>query len=383
MAGSKQDYYDVLGVSRNAPADEIKKTYRKLAMKYHPDRNPGDKSSEEKFKEIKEAYEVLSDDKRRASYDQFGHAGAQQQFGGGQQGNAADFADMFGDIFGDIFGGRGGGNQRGGGSRSRAERGSDLRYDLKLTLEQAVFGKTLEIRVPMLIACKTCAGSGAKKGSSPVTCQTCAGVGQVRMQQGFFSIQQTCPDCRGHGQVIKNPCPDCRGEGRKHEYKNLSVKIPAGINDGDRVRLSGEGEAGAFGGPPGDLYVQIHLQPHGVFQREENNLICEVPITFAIAAVGGELDVPTLEGHVKLKIPAETQSGKMFRLRGKGVKPLRGNAVGDLICRVVVETPINLSQTQKDMLRSFDESLNKENIHNPKASTWFSAVKKFFEDKFN
>jgi len=381
---NKQDYYDLLGVSKGASADEIKKAYRKLAMKHHPDRNPGDKTSEEKFKEIKEAYEILSDEKRRAGYDQFGHAGADQNFGrgAGAQGNPADFADMFGDIFGDIFGGRGG--TRGGreSGRSRAQRGSDLQYDLKLTLEQAVFGKTLEIRIPTFAACQACKGTGAKKGTTVATCSTCAGVGQVRVQQGFFSLQQTCPDCHGSGQVIKSPCPDCRGQGRKHEYKNLSVKIPAGIGDGDRIRLTGEGEAGVNGGPPGDLFVQVHLQPHGVFQRQENNLICEVPISFVIAALGGELDVPTLEGHVKLKIPAETQSGKMFRLRGKGVKPLRGHAQGDLICRVILETPVNLSLAQKDMLRSFDESLSQENTHNPKASSWFSAVKKFFEDKF-
>jgi len=380
---NKRDYYEVLGLQKNASADDIKKSYRKLAMKFHPDRNPGDKSAEEKFKEVKEAYEVLSDDKRRSSYDQFGHAGAQGGFGGfggfdpNQAQGTADFADMFGDIFGDIFGGRGG--RRGGGSsRSRAQRGADLRYDLKLTLEQAVFGKTLDVRLPTLIKCNSCEGSGAKKGSSVSTCTTCGGVGQVRMQQGFFSIQQTCPDCHGTGQVIKNPCPDCRGEGRKHEYKTLSVKIPAGISDGDRIRLSGEGEAGLNGGPPGDLYVQIHVEPHAIFHREDNNLICEMPISFSIAALGGKLDVPTLEGHVELKIPAETQSGKMFRLRGKGIKSMRGSSVGDLICRVTLETPVNLSQAQKDLLKSFDESLSKENFHNPKASSWFDAVKKFF-----
>ncbi|HEV2614909.1 MAG TPA: molecular chaperone DnaJ [Gammaproteobacteria bacterium] len=376
---TKRDYYEVLGLQKNASADDIKKSYRKLAMKFHPDRNPGDKSAEEKFKEAKEAYEVLSDDKRRSSYDQFGHAGAQGGFGGfgGAQGGAgaADFADMFGDIFGDIFGGRRGG---GGGGRSRAQRGADLRYDMKLTLEQAVFGKTLEIRIPTLIKCNSCDGSGAKKGSGVTGCTTCGGVGQVRMQQGFFSIQQTCPDCHGTGQVIKNPCPDCRGEGRKHEYKTLSVKIPPGINDGDRIRLTGEGEAGLNGGPPGDLYVQIHIEPHSVFHREDNNLICEVPISFTIATLGGKLDVPTLEGHVELKIPAETQSGKMFRLRGKGVKSVRGGTVGDLICRVTVETPVKLSQAQKDLLKVFDDSLGKENIHNPKATSWFDSVKNFF-----
>lgn len=379
---NKRDYYEVLGLQKNASAEDIKKSYRKLAMKFHPDRNPGDKAAEENFKEAKEAYEVLSDDKKRSMYDQFGHAGGGQGgfgFDPNQAHGAGDFADMFGDIFGDIFGGRGGGRRGGGGSsRSRAQRGADLRYDMKLTLEQAVFGKTLEIRIPTLIKCNSCEGSGAKKGSGVTGCTTCGGVGQVRMQQGFFSIQQTCPDCHGSGQIIKNPCPDCRGEGRKHEHKTLSVKIPAGINDGDRIRLSGEGEAGLNGGPPGDLYVQIHIEPHTIFHREDNNLICEVPISFSTATLGGKLDVPTLEGHVELKIPAETQSGKMFRLRGKGVKSMRGNSVGDLICRVTLETPVNLSQSQKDLLKSFDESLSKENFHNPKASSWFDAVKKFF-----
>ncbi|MDX2163987.1 MAG: molecular chaperone DnaJ [Gammaproteobacteria bacterium] len=382
MANAKRDYYEVLGLQKNASADDIKKSYRKLAMKYHPDRNPGDKASEEKFKEAKEAYEVLSDDKKRSMYDQFGHAGAQQGgFGGfgfdpSQAHAAGDFADMFGDIFGDIFGARGG--RRSGSGRTHAQRGADLRYDLSLTLEQAVFGKTLEVRIPTLARCNTCEGSGAKKGTTATTCSTCGGAGQVRMQQGFFSIQQPCPDCHGTGKMIKNPCSDCRGEGRKHEYKTLAVKIPAGINDGDRIRLSGEGEAGLNGGPPGDLYVQVHVQPHNIFHREDNNLICEMPISFATATLGGKLDVPTLEGHVELKIPSETQSGKMFRLRGKGVKSVRGGGVGDLICRVTVETPVKLSQAQKDLLKTFDDSLGQENIHNPKASSWFDSVKKFF-----
>lgn len=375
---AKTDYYELLGVSKNASADEIKNAYRKLAMKYHPDRNPGDKSAEEKFKEIKEAYETLSDQKKRAAYDQFGHSGPQgfEGFQGFQGGG--DFSNVFEDIFGDIFGGRRGASS-GGRAKTRAQRGADLRYDLELTLEQAVFGKTLEIRVPSVVACEPCQGTGAKKGSKPVQCSTCGGVGQVRMQQGFFSIQQTCPDCHGNGQVINNPCPDCRGHGRKQEYKTLSVKIPPGINDGDRIRLNGEGEAGYYGGPAGDLYVQVHTKAHPLFQRHNNDLICEVPVSFAIVSMGGELDVPTLEGRVKLKIPAETQSGKMFRLRGKGVKPLRGGSVGDLICRVVVETPVNLNAQQKDLLRQFNESLSKENLHNPKSTSWFAGVKKFFE----
>lgn len=376
---AKQDYYEALGVARNASEDEIKKSYRKLAMKYHPDRNPGDKSSEEKFKEIKEAYETLSDEKRRAAYDQFGHAASESGFSGfGGGGGNAGFSDVFSDLFGDIFGGQ----QRGGGGRSRVQRGADLRYELKLTLEQAVFGKTLEIRIPSLTACQSCSGSGARKGSKPVTCSTCGGVGQVRMQQGFFSLQQTCPECHGNGRVINNPCPDCRGEGRKHEYKTLSVKIPPGINNGDRIRLSGEGEAGFNGGPTGDLYVEVHIQPHPIFERQDNNLICEVPISFAQAALGGELDIPTLDGRIKLKIPSETQNGKMFRLRGKGVKPIRGNTPGDLICRVIIETPINLTSKQKALLQELDESLRSENMHNPKSHSWFNSVKKFFEEKF-
>jgi len=376
----KQDYYETLGVARNASEDEIKKSYRKLAMKYHPDRNPGDKSSEEKFKEVKEAYETLSDEKRRAAYDQFGHAASESGFSGfGGAGPNAGFSDVFSDLFGDIFGGR---QQQRGGGQSHVQRGADLRYELKLTLEQAVFGKTLEIRIPSLTACQSCSGTGARKGSKPVTCSTCGGVGQVRMQQGFFSLQQTCPECHGNGRMIINPCPDCRGEGRKHEYKTLSVKFPPGINNGDRIRLSGEGEAGYNGGPSGDLYVEVHIQPHPVFERQDNNLICEVPVSFAQAALGGELDIPTLEGRVKLKIPSETQSGKMFRLRGKGVKPMRGNTPGDLICRVIVETPVNLTSKQKALLQELDESLRSENMHNPKSHSWFASVKKFFEEKF-
>jgi molecular chaperone DnaJ len=377
---AKRDYYEILGVAKNAPQDEIKSSYRKLAMKYHPDRNPGDKSAEEKFKEVKEAYEMLSDEKKRAAYDQFGHAAAESGFNGFGGGGQAGFSsEVFSDLFGDIFGMRGGNQQRSG--RSHVQRGSDLRYTLQLTLGQAIFGKTLEIKLPASVQCKTCAGTGARKGSKPVSCTTCGGAGQVRMQQGFFSIQQTCPDCHGNGQVINNPCPDCRGEGRKQEYKTLSVKIPAGINEGDRIRLTGEGEAGAHGGPPGDLYVEVHIQPHPLFERHDNNLICEVPISLSQAILGGELDIPTLDGRVKLKIPPETQSGKMFRLRGKGVKPMRGNTPGDLICRVVVETPVNLSVKQKALLHELEDSLHQENIHTPKSHAWFAAAKKFFEEK--
>lgn len=379
---SKRDYYAILSVSKTATDDEIKKSYRRLAMKYHPDRNPNDKASEEKFKEAKEAYEILSNPERRAIYDQLGHAGLAQGQGGYSHAGAghgeASFSDIFGDVFGDFFGGRQtSGNQ---GGRSRPQKGPDFRYSLTLTLEQAVFGKTIEITIPSVITCESCQGTGARKGSKPVSCMTCHGAGQVRIQQGFFSIQQTCPDCHGNGQVIQDPCPDCRGHGRKQMKKNLSVKIPPGINEGDTIRLTGEGEAGFNNGPSGDLYVQVHIQPHAIFQRQGNDLICEAPIGFSTAALGGELEVPTLEGRIKLKIPPETQHGKMFRLRGKGVVPLRGRTPGDLICRVVVETPVNLSTKQKELLRDFNESLKSENCHNPKSSSWFTGVKKFFED---
>ncbi len=373
---SKRDYYEVLGVAKNATEAEIKKAFKRLAMKYHPDRNPDDKAAEEKFKEAKEAYEILADAQKRAAYDQFGHAGVDPGAGGGGYGpGGGSFSDIFGDVFGDIFGGAAG--ARGGGSR--AYRGSDLRYNLELSLEEAVMGTTVKIRVPTLVECDECDGSGAKKGTSAQTCPTCHGHGQVRMQQGFFSLQQTCPRCHGSGKVITDPCGKCHGQGRVQEQKTLSVKVPAGVDDGDRIRLSGEGEAGLHGGPAGDLYVQIHVREHPIFSRDENNLACEVPISFVTAALGGELDVPTLGGRVKLKIPAETQSGKLFRLRGKGVRSVRGGDVGDLICRVVVETPVNLTARQKELLQEFEASLNGDR-HNPKASSWLDGVKKFFED---
>lgn len=375
---SKRDYYEVLGVAKNATEAEIKKAFKRLAMKYHPDRNPDDKAAEEKFKEAKEAYDILTDAQKRAAYDQFGHAGVDPSAGGGGGGygpGGASFSDIFGDVFGDIFGGAAG--ARGGGSR--AYRGSDLRYNLDLSLEEAVMGTTVKIRVPTLVECDECGGSGAKKGSSAQTCPTCHGHGQVRMQQGFFSLQQTCPRCHGSGKIITDPCGKCHGQGRVQEQKTLSVKVPAGVDDGDRIRLSGEGEAGLHGGPTGDLYVQIHVRQHPIFTRDENNLACEMPISFVTAALGGELDVPTLGGRVKLNIPAETQSGKLFRLRGKGVKSVRGGDVGDLICRVVVETPVNLTSKQKDLLREFETSLGGDK-HSPKASSWLDGVKKFFED---
>lgn len=373
---SKRDYYEVLGVSKSADVREIKKAYKRLAMKYHPDRTSGDKALEEKFKEIQEAHEVLNDKEKRAAYDQFGHAGVDPNRGGGA--GAADFGDIFGDVFGDIFGG-GGGGARGG--RRRARQGADLRYNLDMSLEEAVKGKSVEIQVPTLVGCEPCDGSGAKKGTSPGTCPTCHGNGQVQMRQGFFAVQQTCPTCSGTGKIISDPCRKCHGHGRVEETKTLSVKVPAGVDTGDRIRLSGEGEAGEAGAPPGDLYVQVNVRDHDIFVRDENNLYCEVPLSFSMAALGGELEVPTLDGQVKLKIPAETQTGKMFRLRGKGVKSVRSGAVGDLMCKVLIETPVKLNSRQIELLKEFDSTLNAESaMHRPKEKGFFDSVKQFFDD---
>ncbi|MBP8227061.1 MAG: molecular chaperone DnaJ [Pararheinheimera sp.] len=371
---SKRDYYEVLGVQKGADDKEIKKAYKRLAMKYHPDRTQGDKAMEEKFKEVQEAYEILSDDQKRAAYDNYGHAGVDPNRGGG--GGGADFNDIFGDVFGDIFGG----GRRGG--QSRAQRGSDLRYNLELNLEDAVRGKSVEIKVPTWVSCDVCDGSGAKKGTQAKSCPTCHGAGQVTMRQGFFAVQQTCPTCSGRGKIIPDPCTKCHGDGRVEKTKTLSVKIPAGVDTGDRIRLAGEGEAGQFGAPAGDLYVQVHVKDHPIFVRDGNNLYCDVPISFSTAALGGEIDVPTLDGRVKLKIPAETQTEKMFRLRGKGVQSVRGGGVGDLVCKVVVETPVNLSDKQKDLLRQLDESWagDSEAKHRPKSKGFFDGVKKFFDD---
>ncbi len=374
---SKRDYYEILNVARNASETEVKQAYRRLAMKLHPDRNPGDQVAEERFKEAKEAYEVLSDSRKRTAYDQFGHAGVDGTAGGGFGGfgEAADLGDIFGGVFRDIFGG-----MRGSGG-GQSYRGADLRYTLDLTLEEAVFGTTAKIRVPTLVTCATCAGSGAKPGTKPTTCPTCRGVGQVRMQQGFFSIQQTCPRCQGRGTIIPDPCETCRGSGRVEEQKTLSVKVPAGVDNGDRIRLTGEGEAGEHSGSPGDLYVQIRVKPHPIFTREDNDLYCEVPIGFHTAALGGELEVPTLDGRLSLKIPPETQTGKVFRLRGKGVKPVRGGPTGDLLCRIVVETPVNLTREQKDLLEKFAATMEASGErHTPQQGSWLDGVKKFFED---
>ena len=372
----KRDFYEILGVAKNASGAELKKAYRRLAMKHHPDRNPGDGTAETRFKEAKEAYEVLSDSQKRAAYDQFGHAGVDPQAGGGGFGGGSSFSDIFGDVFGDIFGGGGGAH-----GRERVYRGSDLQYNLALTLEEAVFGDDKEIEIPRLDKCESCEGSGARSGSEAVECHTCHGAGQVRMQQGFFSVQQSCPTCHGNGKVITDPCPDCNGEGRVQHSKTLSVKIPAGVDTGDRVRLSGEGEAGVNGGPAGDLYVQVQVKKHALFERDGDNLHCEVPIGFTMAALGGEIEVPTLENKVTLKIPSETQSGKIFRLRGKGVMPVRGGQRGDLMCQIKVETPVNLSKDQKVLLKVFSDSLTKSSKkHSPQEHGWMDGVKGFFDD---
>jgi len=375
---SKKDYYEVLGVNRDASDEEIKKAYRKLAMKHHPDRNPDNPKAEEHFKEAKEAYEILSDGQKRAAYDQYGHAafesggmGGGSPFGAGGAGaQGFDFSDIFGDIFG---------GGRGGGGRSNVHRGADLRYNLEITLEQAARGTETQIRVPTMAECETCKGSGAKPGTSPTTCTTCGGHGQVRMQQGFFSIQQACPRCHGSGKVISSPCGACHGAGRIKQHKTLSVKIPAGVDNDDRIRLSGEGEHGVNGGPTGDLYVVIHIAAHAVFQRDHNDLHCEMPVSFATAALGGEIEIPTLDGSARIKIPAETQSGKIFRLRGKGIKGVRSSTYGDLHCHVMVETPSNLTDRQKELLREFEAINEKDSArHSPRAKSWMDKVKDFF-----
>ncbi|HOB44833.1 MAG TPA: molecular chaperone DnaJ [Zoogloea sp.] len=373
---AKRDLYEILGVNRDASEDELKKAYRKLAMKYHPDRNPDNKETEEKFKEAKEAYEILTDANKRAAYDRYGYDGVNPQMGGGGGGQGFDgFADAFGDIFGDIFGG-GGGGARG---RSNVYRGADLRYNLEISLEEAARGAEKTIRIPAQEECEPCHGTGAKPGTQPKTCPTCGGAGQVRIQQGFFSIQQTCPKCHGSGRIIPEPCTSCGGAGRVKRQKTLEVKIPAGIDNGMRLRHGGQGEPGVNGGPAGDLYVEIHIKQHAVFQRDGDDLHCEMPISFTTAALGGEIEIPTLDGAASIRIPAETQSAKVFRLRGKGIRNVRSHAPGDLMVHVIVETPVKLTDRQKELLREFGDiaSSNAER-HNPKAKSWMDKVKDFF-----
>jgi len=371
----KRCYYEVLGVERTANDEELKKSFRRLAMKFHPDRCPDDPSAQEKFKEAKEAYEVLSDAHKRAMYDQHGHAAFEHGMGGGRGGGFhGDVGDIFGDIFSDIFGMGGG-----GGGRGRPRRGSDLRYLLELDLEEAVFGVEKQIEVPTLVACDACEGTGSADGKT-TTCSTCRGHGRVRMQNGIFSIQQSCPHCGGSGRTVANPCKDCRGEGRVHDERTLSVKIPAGVDNGDRIRLSGQGEAGPAGTVPGDLYVEVRVREHEIFQRDGDDLHCEIPLRFGQAALGAELKVPTLDGEAEIRIPAETQTGKVFRLRGKGVKSVRSGRTGDLICTVVVETPVRLTEEQRELLQKLEATFGADPAaHSPRNDSWLDGVRRFWD----
>jgi len=371
---SKRDYYEVLGVPKNASDDEIKKAYRKLAMKYHPDRNQGDATAETKFKEVKEAYEMLSDAEKRQAYDQFGHAGVDPNVRGGP-GGAGGFADAFGDIFGDIFGQA----RRGGGGGRQVYRGNDLSYAMEITLEEAAEGKLSQIRIPSWESCDPCGGSGAKPGTSAETCGTCHGSGQVQLRQGFFSVQQTCPQCRGAGKVIKDPCTSCHGQGKVRTHKTLEINIPAGIDDGMRIRSAGNGEPGLNGGPPGDLFIEIRLKKHELFERDGDDLHCEVSIPMTTAALGGEVEVPTLKGSVTIDLPEGTQSGKQFRLRSQGVKGVRSGSTGDLYCHVKVETPVKLTEHQRKLLKELDDSLRKGGQkHSPSDKGWTDRIRDFF-----
>ncbi len=370
-----RDYYEVLGVAKNATDEEIKRAYRKLAMKYHPDRNPGDKEAEERFKDVQRAYEILSDKEKRAAYDRFGHAGVDPSaagMGAGSPFGDSPFGDAFSDIFSEIFGGR-------RSSGPQMYRGADLRYSMEITLEQAAEGFETEIRVPSWETCEVCHGTGARPGTQPATCSTCGGSGAVRMQQGFFSVQQTCPACHGSGKVIPNPCTACDGAGRVRRNKTLQVKVPAGIDDGMRIRSAGNGEPGINGGPPGDLYVEIRIKEHEIFQRDGDDLHCELPIPFTTAALGGTIEVPTLTGRAEITVPEGTQTGRTFRLRGKGIRGIRSSYPGDLYCHVTVETPVRLTEEQKDLLRKFAESLNEGGSkHSPNSKSWAERVKSFF-----
>ncbi len=375
---AKRDYYEVLGVPKNASDEEIKKSYRKLAMKHHPDRNQGDaaKAAEERFKEAKEAYEMLSDADKRAAYDQHGHAGVDPNMRGPGGAGGSSFADAFGDIFGDMFNGQQGGRGRGG---RQVFRGSDLSYAMEITLEEAANGKDAQIRIPSWDECETCHGSGAKAGTKPITCTTCHGQGAVQMRQGFFSVQQTCPQCHGTGKIIPDPCTTCHGQGKIKKQKTLEVKIPAGIDDGMRIRSVGNGEPGTNGGPPGDLYIEIRLKKHDIFERDGDDIHCSVPIGFVTAALGGEIEVPTLAGKAAIDIPEGTQTGKQFRLRGKGIKGVRGSYPGDLYCHITVETPVKLTEHQRKLLKELDESFKKGGSkHSPNGDSWTDRLKNLF-----
>jgi molecular chaperone DnaJ len=373
---AKKDFYELLGVSKSASADDLKKAYRKLAMQYHPDRNPGDKAAEQKFKDISEAYDVLKDDQKRAAYDRFGHAafeaGSRGGPGAGDFGFAAGFADIFDEMFGEFVGGR-----RGQGANAR---GNDLRYNLEIALDEAFKGKQTTVRVPTMAACESCGGTGAETGSKPVSCPTCYGNGRVRAQQGFFTIERTCPSCHGAGRVIENPCRKCGGQGRLRKEKTLSVSIPAGVEDGTRIRLAGEGEAGLRGGAPGDLYIFLAVKPHRFFQRDGANIHCRVPISMPTAALGGAIEVPTIDGgRAKVNVPAGTQSGHQFRLRSRGMSVLRSSARGDMYVQVVVETPVHLTKRQQELLREFEKAGDSQTTH-PESEGFFAKVREFFED---
>lgn len=377
---AKKDFYEILGVDRNASDSDIKSAFRRLAKDCHPDRNPGDKDAEKNFKQLNEAYEVLKDQQKRAAYDRFGHAAFDGGMGGGQGGAgfgpdfASSMSDIFDDLFGEFMGGRRGAGGRGGGR----ERGADLRYNMEITLDEAFSGKSAEIRFPTTVSCETCSGSGAKKGTKPSSCPMCQGLGKVRASQGFFTIERTCPTCHGRGESITDPCTKCSGTGRTSTERKLSVDIPAGVEDGTRIRLGGEGEAGGRGGPAGDLYIFLHIKPHEFFQRDGADLFCRVPISMTTAALGGQIDVPSLEGKVaRVKIPEGTQTGAQFRLQKKGMPVLRTAAFGDLYIQVEVETPKNLTSRQKDLLKEFDGESNKET--SPQSAGFFARVKDFFD----
>ena len=385
---AKRDYYEALGVPRDASEQDLKSAFRRLAKDHHPDRNPGDAAAEHKFKEINEAYEALKDPQKRAAYDQFGHAAFEQ--GGGRGGAGAGFgpdfassmSDIFDDLFGDFMGQRRGGAQGGRQRTSGRERGSDLRYNLEITLPEAFTGKTAQVRIPTSIGCETCGGTGAKPGTKPKACQTCGGHGKVRASQGFFTIERTCPSCQGRGEVIDDPCTPCAGTGRVTKEKTLSVNIPAGVEDGTRIRLAGEGESGLRGGPAGDLYIFLAIKPHAFFQRDGADIFCRVPISMVTASLGGQVDVPTVDGQMtRVKVPEGTETAKQFRLKGKGMPVLRSKVTGDMYIQVDVETPKNLSRRQRELLEEFEKASHTET--SPESHGFFARVKEFFEGKGN